>query len=78
MTYTAKNMAVAIGAQVSIRMENMLVNAEVIDAKAAYGRPRLLVRPLSGFGEQWVELSRVSKIAERGTVKIINGQQITS
>ena len=78
MTYTAKNMAVAIGAQVSIRMENLLINAEVIDAKAAYGRPRLLVRPLSGFGEQWVELSRVSRIAERGTVKIITGQQITS
>jgi hypothetical protein len=78
MTYTAKGMSIAIGQMVSIRMENLLINAEVIDAKAAYGRPRLLVRPLSGFGEQWVELSRVSKIAERGTVKIITGQQITS
>lgn len=78
MTYTAKNMSAAIGAQVSIRMENLLINAEVLDAKAAYGKPRLLVRPLAGHGEQWVELCRVARIAEHEPVKIITGQQITS
>jgi MoxR-like ATPase len=34
------------------------------DAKRSYGRTLLLVRPVAGSGEQWVEESRVRGIAE--------------
>ncbi len=35
------------------------------DAKRSYGRTLLLVRPVSGSGEQWVEEGRVSGISEK-------------
>jgi hypothetical protein len=34
----------------------------ISDAKRSYGRTLLLVRPVSGSGEQWVEESRVSSL----------------
>ena len=36
------------------------------DAKRSYGRTLLLVRPVAGSGEQWVEEGRVSGIWEKG------------
>src|SRR5207245_5029604 len=35
------------------------------DAKRSYGRTLLLVRPVAGSGEQWVEEGRVSGISEK-------------
>jgi hypothetical protein len=49
----------AVGQAVLVRCENLQVRCSVIDVKNSYGRPRLLVRPENGTGEQWVELSRV-------------------
>jgi hypothetical protein len=34
------------------------------DAKRSYGRTLLLVRPVSGVGEQWVEEGRIRWTAE--------------
>jgi len=36
------------------------VNVTVADAKRTYGRTLLLVRPVSGAGEQWVEEGRIT------------------
>ena len=33
----------------------MTYTVEVLDTKAGYGRTRLLVRPVSGHGQAWVE-----------------------
>lgn len=44
---------------VSVRFETLLVDCKVIDAKAAYGKVRVLVVPVTGRGEQWVEDSRI-------------------
>ena len=48
--------------------KNLLVNAvhniTVADAKRSYGRTLLLVRPVAGTGEQWVEESRIRWAAE--------------
>jgi hypothetical protein len=59
---TANEMAPAVGAIVVLRCESLTVNCRVADVKMAYGRPRLLVRPCMGEGEQWVELSRVVRL----------------
>lgn len=56
---TAKEMAVAIGHVVMIRYENINVECKVVDVKSAYGAVRLLVQPVAGMGQQWVELSRL-------------------
>lgn len=56
---TAKAMHPAIGQIISVAFEQVTVACEVIDAKNAYGKLRLMVRPCQGTGYQWVELSRV-------------------
>ena len=62
MVATAKQMHVAIGQQVNIKMESLQVTCEVKDVKNSYGRVRLLVFPLCGSGEQWIEMSRVTSL----------------
>ena len=47
-----------------LRCEYLSVEVEIVDAKRSYGRTLLLVRPIAGSGEQWVEESRVRGIEE--------------
>jgi hypothetical protein len=61
----ASSLALYIGKRGVLRCEYLSVNVEILDAKRSYGRTLLLVRPVSGDGEQWVEESRVKDIAER-------------
>ena len=56
---TATEMIPAVGATVLVRCEDLHVQCTVKDVKMAYGRPRLLVTPVSGVGAQWVELGRL-------------------
>lgn len=56
---THNEMTPAIGAKVLVRFESIHVACTVIDAKTAYGRPRLLIRPEAGEREQWIELNRL-------------------
>lgn len=65
---TARAMVPAIGCRVDVRMESLTVRCRVADVKESYGRPRLLVRPEVGTGEQWVELGRVSLAETCGPV----------
>ena len=58
---TAQEMLPAIGATVMVACESLNVACRVQDVKTSWGRARLLVRPLTGTGEQWVEMSRVSR-----------------
>lgn len=79
MTYTAKGMMPAIGQIVSMRMEKLIIEAEIIDVKSAYGTVRLLVKPVSGSGEQWVEIGRIiAATADRIKTAAINNHRITS
>lgn len=61
MAATCLNMLPAIGAQVSVRFEKVLIDCLVADVKNSWGKPRLLIRPQLGSGEQWVELDRVAR-----------------
>jgi len=56
----ASSLALYIGKTGALRCEYLAVDVMVVDAKRSYGRTLLLVRPVSGSGEQWVEGNRVS------------------
>ena len=60
----ASSLALYIGKTGALRCEYLSVDVTAADAKRSYGRTLLLVRPISGTGEQWVEESRISWIAE--------------
>jgi len=61
----ASSLALYIGKIGVLRCEYLSVDVTIVDAKRSYGRTLLLVRPVSGAGEQWVEESRVTGISER-------------
>jgi len=60
----ASSLALFIGKSGAVRCEYVSVDVTVADAKRSYGRTLLLVRPVSGSGEQWVEESRISGISD--------------
>ena len=60
----ASSLALFIGKSGALRCEYLSVEVTVADAKRSYGRTLLLVRPVSGSGEQWVEESRISGISD--------------
>ena len=61
----ASSLALYIGKTGMLRCEYLSIDVTIADAKRSYGRTLLLVRPVSGAGEQWVEEGRVTGISER-------------
>lgn len=57
--HTARQMLPAVGQPVLIAFEQICVACHVVDVKKSYGQVRLLVRPITGLGAQWVELGRL-------------------
>lgn len=57
--HTARQLAPAIGAEVLVRFESLTIACRVQDAKNSWGQVRLLVAPVAGRGEQWIELGRL-------------------
>ena len=55
----ASSLALYIGKSGVLPCEYLSVDLTVADAKRSYGRTLLLVRPVAGGGEQWVEESRI-------------------
>jgi len=55
----ASSLALYIGRSGLLRCEYVCIEIIVADAKRSYGRTLLLVRPIAGTGEQWVEESRI-------------------
>jgi hypothetical protein len=60
----ASSLALYLGKTGLLRCEYISFDVIVADAKRNYGRTLLLVRPVSGTGEQWVEESRVRWTSE--------------
>ncbi len=56
---TAKQMIVAVGQPVQLRSGDLWIDCTVVDVKNSWGKNRLLVCPVAGQGEQWVEMSSV-------------------
>ena len=67
MNGTCLDMQPAIGASVSVRFEDLTIACTVRNVKNSWGKPRLLVTPVSGSGGQWVELTRVIRIDDPGS-----------
>lgn len=40
--------------------EGLLVKVKILDAKVAWGKTRLLVEPLAGSGQVWIDESRLN------------------
>ena len=55
----ASSLALYIGKSGVLRCEYLSIDITVADAKRSYGRTLLLVRPVAGTGEQWVEENRI-------------------
>ena len=55
----ASSHALYIGKTGVLRCEYLSIDVTIVEAKRSYGPTLLLVRPVSGAGEQWVEESRV-------------------
>ena len=55
----ASSLALYIGKSGVLRCEYLSIDITVADAKRSYGRTLLLVRPVAGTGEQWVDESRI-------------------
>ena len=60
----ASSLALYIGKAAVLRCEYLSVDVTIVDAKRSYGRTLLMVRPISGSGEQWVEEYRIHDISE--------------
>jgi len=51
-----------LGTTVLVRFDALSFECAVIDAKSAYGRIRLLVQPVSGCGQTWIEQNRTKEM----------------
>ena len=56
---TVRELTPALGATVLVRFEDLTIECNVADVKNSWGKVRLLVEPLAGKGQQWVELGRL-------------------
>jgi hypothetical protein len=56
----ASSLALYIGKTGLLRCEYLSIEVTIADAKRSYGRTLLLVRPVSGAGEQWIEEARIT------------------
>lgn len=56
---TANEMIPAVGAKVLVYCESLGIECRVKDVKMSWGKPRFLVTPIAGNGEQWVEMGRI-------------------
>lgn len=60
---TASHLSQYIGQTGVLRLGTSLrVDVSILDAKMAYGQTRLLVTPVRGDGQDWVEASRVQVV----------------
>jgi hypothetical protein len=64
MTYTVKQLNIAIGQQVAVRTEGWTIPMMVDDVKTTYGVVRIKVSPLSGQGSAWIDLGRVVRSSD--------------
>ena len=65
----ASSLALYLGKTGVLRCEYLSIDVTVADAKRSYGRTLLLVRPVAGTGEQWVEEGRIRWVEDDGEVE---------
>lgn len=58
---TATEMIPAVGHTVGLRSGVLIIDCRVLDVKMSWGKPRFLVTPCQGQGEQWVKMSSLQQ-----------------
>lgn len=56
---TVQEMASYVGKRASLPFRQMVVDVEIHDVRENFGRIDVLVSPLMGTGETWVQLDRL-------------------
>lgn len=72
MSSTYQDMAQWIGRRGTVRTGHgtMTCSVVIVDAKTAYGRPRVHVEPLHGSGGAWVDVETFTPAREGGRVSV--------
>jgi hypothetical protein len=58
---TVRELTPAIGERIYVRFEQLTIDCTVVDAKNSWGQVRLLIQPVTGTGQQWVEMGRINR-----------------
>jgi hypothetical protein len=72
----ASSLALYIGKTGLLRCEYLSIEVTIADAKRSYGRTLLLVRPVSGAGEQWVEEGRITWNTEADAPTVVEKRNV--
>jgi len=62
--YTGRDLSLPIGCNVTINLDGLSVDCLVLDTKSAWGMLRLLVKPVAGNGEKWIDSGRLQRISQ--------------
>jgi hypothetical protein len=73
--HAVRQLQPAVGSAVAIRLEDLIIDCKVIDAKNSYGRVRILIEPNCGRGQQWVELSRLVEVPANTLAKAYQSKE---
>jgi hypothetical protein len=72
----ASSLALYIGKTGLLRCEYLSIEVTIADAKRSYGRTLLLVRPVSGAGEEWVEEGRITWITDADALTVVEKRNV--
>lgn len=62
--YTGRELSLPIGCNVTINLDGLSVDCIVLDTKASWGQFRLLVKPVAGDGEKWIDAGRLLRVSQ--------------
>jgi hypothetical protein len=67
---TAEDIAALRGMSGVMKMEDLQISVNVVEARLRFGHLDLLVTPVAGTGERWVETHRVALVPPGNVVTI--------
>jgi len=70
---TARELIEAVGSTVELKlsaMNDVTIFARVLDAQERWGMPRLLVEPVAGSGQTWINLDRVVRVVQPAALAV--------
>ena len=67
---TAEDIAALRGMSGVMKMEDLQISVNVVEARLRFGHLDLLVTPVAGTGERWVETHRVALVPPGNVVAV--------
>lgn len=56
---------VVVGNTAVLEMDGMNIEVKILDTKQAFGRLDVLIEPVSGSGQRWVQCERLAEHEEK-------------